>query len=127
MKKKFEVINEKAADNQLWGRIHYGEDLLTTNAKNVEGIIENFREQLEAFYDLKTTHKNFEVKYDLEAFFDQYNVLNISEIGKMANISPTVMRHYKTGIKHPSKAQLQNIEQTIHALARQLEQIKISV
>lgn len=112
MKKKFELIIEKAADNQLWGRIHYGEDLLTTNAKKVEGIIENFREQLEAFYDLKTTHKNFEVKYDLEAFFDQYNVLNISEIGKMANISPTVMRHYKAGIKHPSKAQVQNIEQT---------------
>ena len=126
MKKKFEVIIEKAADHQLWGRIHYGEDLLTTNAKNVEGIIENFREQFEAFYDLKTTHKNFEVKYDLEAFFDHYNVLNISEIGKMANISPTVMRHYKAGIKHPSKAQVQNIEQTIHALARQLEQIKIS-
>jgi len=126
MKKKFEVIIEKAEDKQLWGRIHYGEDLLTTNATNIESIIENFREQFEAFYDLKTTKNNFEIKYDLEAFFDQYNVLNISEIGKMANISPTVMRHYKSGIKHPSKAQVQNIEHTIHALARQLEQIKIA-
>ena len=126
MKKKFEVVIEKAEDNQLWGRIHHGDDLLTTNAKTVEGIIENFREQFAAFYDLKTTKNSFEVKYDLEAFFDQYNVLNISEIGKMANISPTVMRHYKSGIKHPSKAQVQNIEQTIHLLARQLERIKIA-
>jgi hypothetical protein len=126
MKKKFEVIIEKAEDKQLWGRIHYEEDLLTTNAPTIEGIIENFREQFEAFYNLKTTKNNFDIKYDLEAFFDQYNVLNISEIGKMANISPTVMRHYKSGIKHPSKAQVQNIEHTIHALARQLEQIKIA-
>jgi hypothetical protein len=126
MKKKFEVIIEKAEDARLWGRIYYGEDLLTTNAATTEGIIENFREQFEAFYNLKTAKNNFEIKYDLEAFFDQYNVLNISEIGKMANISPTVMRHYKSGIKHPSKAQVQNIEHTIHTLARQLEQIKIA-
>ena len=53
MKKKFEVIIEKAEDSQLWGRIHYGEDLLTTNAETIEGIVENFREQFEAFYDLK--------------------------------------------------------------------------
>ncbi len=126
MKKKFEVVIEKAEDNQLWGRINYGEDLLTTNAATIDGIIENFREQFEAFYELKTAKNNFEIKYDLEAFFDQYNVLNISEIGKMANISPTVMRHYKAGIKHPSKTQVLNIEQTIHALAKQLERIKIA-
>ena len=126
MKKKHELIVEKAEDNQLWGRIHYGEDLLTTNAETIEGLIENFQEQFEAFYDLKTTKTSYEIKYDLEAFFDQYNVLNISEIGKMANISPTVMRHYKSGIKHPSKAQVRNIENTIHLLARQLERIRIA-
>jgi len=126
MKKKFEVIIEKAEDGQLWGRLHYGEDLLTTNAETIDLIVENFREQFEAFYELKVPKSRFEIKYDLEAFFDQFNVLNISEIGKMAKISPTVMRHYKAGIKHPSKAQVQNIEHTIHALGRQLEQIKIA-
>jgi hypothetical protein len=82
MKKKTEIFIEKAEGGQLWGRINYEEDLLTTNAESVDGIIENFREQFEAFYNLKTTKNNFEIKYDLEAFFDQYNVLNISEIGK---------------------------------------------
>jgi len=61
MKKKFEVNIEKAEDNQLWGCIKYGNDLLTTNAKTVEEIIENFREQFEAFYKLSTTKNSFEV------------------------------------------------------------------
>ena len=126
MKKKLEVIIEKADDSQLWGRIQYGEDLLTTNAGGIDGIVLNFQEQLSAFYNLVVPENKFEIKYDLEAFFDQFNVLNISEVGKMAKISPAVMRHYKAGIKHPSSAQVQNIEQTIHALGRQLEKIKIA-
>ena len=68
----------------------------------------------------------FEIKYDLEAFFEHYNVLNISEIGKRANINPTVMRHYKAGIKHPSKSQTQNIENAIHLLAKELVKVKIA-
>jgi len=63
MKKKFEVIIEKADDNQLWGRLYYGEDLLTTNSKTVGGTIENFREQFKAFYDLTTSIGNFEVGF----------------------------------------------------------------
>ena len=33
MKNKYEITIEKAKDNQLWGHLKYGEDLLTTNAK----------------------------------------------------------------------------------------------
>ena len=41
---------EKETDNQLWGRMHYDGDLLTTNAKTEDGIIENLIEHLGAFY-----------------------------------------------------------------------------
>jgi hypothetical protein len=126
MRKKIEVVIERAEDGQLWGRVQYREDLLTTNAKTVEGVIKNFREQFEAFYEKKFLQTQFDVKYDLEAFFERYNVLNISEVGKRAHISPTVMRHYKAGIKHPSKAQIKNIQNTIHDLAKELGKIRIA-
>jgi hypothetical protein len=126
MKKKLEVIVEKADDGQLWGRIQYGEDLLTTNAKTIAKVIRNFQEQFEAFYEMKFAANQFDIKYDLEAFFEQYNVLNISEIGKRANINPTVMRRYKAGIKYPSKLQVENIQNAIHMLAKELEKVKIA-
>ena len=51
MRKKLDVIVEKAEDGQLWGRIQYGEDLLTTNAKALSGLIKIFRSNLGLFME----------------------------------------------------------------------------
>ena len=124
MNKKFEVIIEKAEDQQLYGRLIYWDDLLTTNAKIIEKVIINFCEQLDAFYNLPTTKSCFDIKYDIASFLDQFNVLNIVEIGKMANIRPSVMKNYKAGIKYPTIEHVLSIENSIHNLANQLKNIK---
>lgn len=65
------------------------------------------------------------MKYDLVAFFDAFNYLNLSAIAGKIGINRTLLNQYKTGNKHPSAIQAQKIEDAIHALAKELSNIKL--
>ena len=44
----------------------------------------------------------FDLKYDLAAFPDEFNFFNLSVIADRIKINRTLLNQYKTGSKHPS-------------------------
>lgn len=49
---------------EVWGRIHMGEDLLTTSAPDIKGLEANFKEQLESFYEMDPEQVTFLIEFD---------------------------------------------------------------
>jgi hypothetical protein len=120
-----EVIIEQAKDGTLWGRLQYGEDLLTTSGSNFEELRRNFCEQLEGFYQVDASKLKFEFGYDIGAFFERYSELNVSAIAEKAGINASLMRQYKNRMKFPSQAQVQKIEDAIHLIGQALANVSL--
>jgi len=124
--KNFVVIVEKTEKGgDVWGRIHYEEDLLTSGAADLEKLLNNFKEQLVGFYQIRPKDIKFEVLYELQGFFDTHKYLKISEVARKAKINPGLMQHYASGIKFPSEKQLKKIETAVHSLGKELSSVSL--
>ncbi|MBO4671683.1 MAG: helix-turn-helix transcriptional regulator [Bacteroidales bacterium] len=62
----------------------------------------------------------FEYTYDISALFDAFKFLNASKFAESIGISPSLMRHYKSGDTYISAKQAKKIEAGLHRLAREL-------
>jgi hypothetical protein len=119
------IVIEQAKDGTLWGRLQYGEDLLTTSGNDLKELQQNFCEQLEGFYDLDASKLKFEYTYDIGAFFECYSELNISAIAEKAGINASLLRQYKNRMKFPSQAQVQKLEDAIHVIGQELSKVTL--
>jgi len=68
----------------------------------------------------------FEYNYDLSAFFNKYNWINVTQFSKTAKISPSLMRQYKYG-QYISEKQVSKIETALHNAAKELLAVKLTV
>lgn len=68
---------------------------------------------------------SFEYKYDLTAFFNYFDFINVSKFAKSVGIEPSLMRHYKLGGTSISESQKAKIEKGIHSLAKELHQVSL--
>ena len=104
--KKLELIIEKN-DGLLWGRIESNGWMPTPYGKTVEEVIDNLKDLVadyvthEGANDKKWNKINrnkteFDFKYDLAAFFEKFNYLNLSAISGKIGINRTLLNHYKT-------------------------------
>lgn len=96
-----------------------------TAAEAKQDFLNSFQEVLESYdsaQDIPTEllHAEFEYKYDISAFFDMFEFLNVSKLAKKIGINPSLMRHYKRGDTYISDAQAGKIESCIHEIAREL-------
>lgn len=137
MKKKLELIVEIGEDNHLWGWIEKKSSvLLTGQGETLKLLIENIKEGMAGYIrhegkddkfwskiDVDTVE--FEIKYDLATFFEQFDELNITAIAARAGINPSLLRQYKSGHKYPSAEQVKKIEDAIHALGKELIKINL--
>jgi len=132
--KKIELILEKN-DGLLWGRIEGAGWMPTPYGKNIKEVIENLKELQEDYIEhegkndsawnkINWSEVTFDFKYDLVAFFETFNYLNLSAIASKIGINRTLLNHYKTGLKHPSAEQAKKIEDAIHVLASELRNIR---
>ncbi|HTM66429.1 MAG TPA: helix-turn-helix transcriptional regulator [Flavipsychrobacter sp.] len=124
MAKKLQLIIEKAENKQMGARIHYGEDLLTTTGASIEEVINSMKEQLEGFYQLDTSKISFDIVYDIEAFFEQFDWINISDLARRCGINRVQLQQYKSGDKKPSEKQLQKIVDALHEMGTELINVK---
>jgi len=62
----------------------------------------------------------FEFKYDISAFFNAFDFLNASKFAERIGISPSLMRHYKSGGTYISSTQAKRIESGLHQIGREL-------
>lgn len=72
-----------------------------------------------------TARLEFDLRYDLQAFFAEYDYLNTTAVAKRAGLNPGLVRQYSSGVKHPSIEQAKKIEVTIHKLAKELEIVSL--
>ena len=135
-KKAIELIVESNNKNSFWGRVEYNGSLIIGEGDTFEDMIQNVKDGLEdsinhewendPFWkgiNLKTFE--FDIKYDLQAFFEKFNVIKISNIGNIAGMNESLIRQYATGKKFPSIDQAKKIEHAIHQLGKQLQRVSI--
>lgn len=121
-KANLQLIVEKA-DGELWGRVKVKGNLIFEQASTLDALKRKMKQLVLDFENVEI--EEFKISYDLTAFFENHNYLNISDVAKKAGISPTLMRHYASGIKFPSEERVVNIEQAIHSIGRELTRVRL--
>ena len=133
MTMKLQIIIEKADHGELFGRIEgKGQFMPVTVAKSTGGVIKNIKSLIsdyqahegktDGFWKKIDTDKvEWEMVYDVQAFFMQHPYLNVTAVASIAGINPGLMRQYSSGVKHPSAAQVHKIEVAIKQIVRQLK------
>ena len=61
----------------------------------------------------------FEYKYDISAMFNVFDFLNASKFAAWVGISPSLMRHYKSGNTYISQKQAKKIESGLHRIGQE--------
>lgn len=135
--KKIEIIFEKG-DGEWWGRIEALKlFLITTVAPTQAEVVENIKDLLadwiehegQQSQDWKNVKVETEVKfsyaYDLAGFFQNFPVLKIGELAKLAGLNQSLLRQYVLGLKYPSQKQVEKLETAAQELGKKLAQIQI--
>lgn len=117
------LIIEQGDDGLLWGRVLYDDDLVVESAKTVDELQHNLKGLLVELHGVKPESVEFEVQYDLAAFFEQFDFLKITKIAELTGINGSLMRQYASGNKYPGKKQKEKIEQAIRSLGQKLSSI----
>jgi len=127
--KNLELIIEKN-DGLLWGRVENKGNFTPTGAgestealiKDIISSIEDYKEhegKEDKFWSKVDTESiQFELKYDFAAFLDKFNFFNLSVIADKLNIDKTLLSQYKTGKKHPTLEQAQNMLNSMRKLVK---------
>ena len=100
-------------------------DLLQNVKDSIEDFIEHEGKEDKFWSKVKLADIEFEIQYDLEAFFKEHDYLNITSVGKRAGINPGLLRQYASGVKNPSAEQAKKIEEAIHKIANELKEVAI--
>ncbi len=117
------LIIESAKDGMVWGRVAYDDNLLVESAGNTEELELKMKTLLVQVHDLVPDAINFDISYDLSAFFENFGYLKISEIAKYAGLNASLLRHYVAGSKTASKAQVIKLQDAIHKVGNELAQV----
>ena len=93
-------------------------DLLNSYKEVTESYLAAGEEIPTELQDLEFTYK-----YDISALFDAFRFLNASKFAERIGLSPSLMRHYKSGDTYISAEQAKRIEGGLHQIARELLQV----
>lgn len=134
--KILQVIIEKN-NNGLFGRIEGRKSYLpVTFGNSTKEVLQNLKELIKDYQKhekhgdsfwlkLDTKSLQFEMVYDLQAFFSEYDFLNASAIARHANMNESLVRQYATGKKYPSIEQAKKLEDVIHNLTKELHNVSL--
>lgn len=133
---KLILIIEKG-DGEWWGRIEdKGNFLPVTVANSIEEVISSMRKLIQDYLEHEGKNDKFwskidpekaifEIRYDLQAFFEEHDELRISGLAKKSGINESLLKQFAIGKKHPSSEQVEKLENAIHDLARRLQEVSI--
>ena len=94
-------------------------------------FLNSFQEVLECYRDMgedvpeELRDPEFEYVYDITALFDAFKFLNASKFAESVGISPSLMRHYKSGDTYISAKQAKKIETGLHRIAQELLAVRL--
>ena len=122
---ELELVIEKA-DGQIWGRVNYEDNLLADAAGSISELELQLKKLLNEHHQVDPHRVSFYHTFDLQAFFDQYSFLKISDIANLSGINADLVRQYVSGVKNPSAKQVKKIEATVHRLGKQMQELKLA-
>lgn len=122
------LIVERASDGGFWA---YPEEEFDgwsfsgfgeTAKEAIEDAIEGYREVKSCFSEKGEDIPDLEFvyKYDIQSFFNYFSFLNISKVGELAGINPSLMRQYSSGLAKASQKQYDKIRKTVSMIAAEL-------
>ena len=136
--KKLKIVFEKnLSGDPMSGWIDTDGIFAATMGNTVEEITSELKSQIADFLNSEDAKKfnswnnitveniEFEYTYNLLAFFEQHKELKITEIAKEAGINPNLIHQYAKGFKSASKAQVEKIQNAIHAIATKLQHLEL--
>lgn len=132
---KVDVIIEKGK-KEFWGRVEGYDFLPVTVGRDIEEVLKNLRMLVADHIENEGQNDNrwrnadvakieFSLHYDLRAFFDRYDFLNVSSIASKAKINRSLLSQYIAGVKHPSTKQAKKVETAIHELAEEMNKVSL--
>ncbi|MBO4455096.1 MAG: hypothetical protein J5759_01465 [Bacteroidales bacterium] len=94
-------------------------------------FLNSYKEILDSYTDYgepvpeELLDPEFEYIYDISALFDAFKFLNASKFAESIGISPSLMRHYKSGNTYISAKQAKKIETGLHRIAQELLAVRL--
>jgi predicted RNase H-like HicB family nuclease len=134
-KTEIEIIIEKQG-NHFWGRTENKGFMPTGQGKTIAKLLQNIMESIEDYVEhegrkdkfwnkINPVNLEFLIRYDLQAFFEEFEELKISSIAKRANLNESLLRQYASGNKYPSPEQAKKIETALHELGEKLNNVAL--
>ena len=117
---KFSVIcNQEIGSSCLGG---FGDSVEEAKADFNSVIKEAQEEYIKEKGELPQNYQNIKVsyKYDLVAFFNYFDWINISKFAKVAGINESKMRQYKTGSAFAGEKTKQKVQLAIKRMSAEL-------
>lgn len=114
------VVREKTT---LWGSVTVNDNLIVDNASSLENLKKKMKKLVLVWEDLEVS--DFDVSYDLSAFFEEYYYINIYKISEKAGISYAIMRQYAIGNKFPSEIRVTEIQRAIRDIGKELTKVTL--
>jgi transcriptional regulator with XRE-family HTH domain len=112
-------------DGSIWGRVNYEDDLIVEQAQSVNELLAQMKIALKNLHGLDADSYEFELEYDLTAFFEQFDYLKITKVAEVSGLNGSLVRQYASGKKYPSAKQAMKIENAIKQLANDLLKVQI--
>ena len=86
-----------------------------------------------SYTEMKASHEEdnipfveaeFEFVYDIPSFLDYYSkIFTKSGLGKLMGVNPVQLTHYVSGFRKPSEKTIKKMDDAIHRLADELNQV----
>ena len=134
---KIEVVIEKDKNGFFASLDRPGQFFPVTSGKDLKEILLNLKNLIKGYQKnegrddkawnrIDTRAIVWDIRYDIQSFFQQHDYLKISAIARRARINENLLRHYAAGIKNPSIRQTKKIENAIHVLADELRNVGLA-
>jgi len=91
-----------------------------------EDFLNSYQEMLDSYIEAgmpvpdELRDLEFEYKYDIASFFNEFSWINISALAKVLGMNKSLLYQYKKGNTYISHAQMKRIEKGVHELGNKL-------
>lgn len=134
--KKIKVTVRKE-NGVYWGNTENIEGIVVADGNSLQELKENMQEAFASHlevceqdqdWDFVNRYKKgveFVYEIELDGICKQLPELNLTQLARRLNISPAMMRKYATGRTRASEKRLLEIQNGIHAIGKELQQITL--
>lgn len=92
----------------------------------IDEVLEAHKEDgTEPMKQLNKGNIEFIYKYDIESLFKYFDMLDATNFARKIGLNPSLLRQYKTGITLAGPKQKEKIEKGLHALGRELLNVRL--